>query len=393
MMSWWQVFLCELKTIYTNKTLLLTVFGGVVMYSFLYPLPYSQQLPREQSIVVVNLDNSSTSRKLERMVDATPQVTITQHAYSLEDAKQLFNHGDVHGILLIPKDFSRELLLGKSPTLSYAGDAAYFLIYGTIVEGLATAGGTLSAEAKIARMVMSGENLVLAAQQYAPIKLSMQPVFNPSNGYINYIVPAVFVLILHQTLLIAAGLLGGEQNERRRANQTGYWQTCQVIDLWSSRTLILFLTYIPLIIYYFGFSFEFYGISKLASIGSLFAFIVPFLLAVIFAGMIIGELIPRRELATLIVVLSSLPLVFTAGFVWPTSELPDVLHWLAQLAPSTPAINGFLRLNQMGASFEQVLPYQWHLWAQVFIYGSVSYVLMKRKRHHDSSADLASVES
>ncbi|MGV3001916.1 ABC transporter permease [Vibrio sp. E150_018] len=378
-MSWWQVFRCELKSIYTNSALLLTVFGGVVMYSFLYPLPYSQQLPREQSIVVVNLDNTSTSRTLERMVDATPQVQITQHAYSLQEAKQLFNQGKVHGILLIPRHFARDLLLGESPALAYAGDAAYFLIYGTVVEGLATAGGTLSAQAKVSRMVMSGENLVLAAQQYAPIKLSMQPVFNPTNGYINYIVPAVFVLILHQTLLIAAGLLGGGLNEQRQAKQVGYWQDCSAFDMWSARAVILLLTYIPLVMYYFGFSFEFYGISRLASISHLFALIIPFLFAVIGLGMVMGELIPRKELATLIVVLSSLPLVFCAGFVWPTSELPSLLKWLAQLAPSTPAINGFLRLNQMGASFEQVLPYVWHLWAQVAIYGGLALWLMQRK--------------
>lgn len=378
-MSWWQVFRCELKSIYTNSALLLTVFGGVVMYSFLYPLPYSQQLPREQSIVVVNLDNTSTSRTLELMVDATPQVQITQHAYSLQEAKQLFNQGKVHGILLIPRHFARDLLLGESPTLAYAGDAAYFLIYGTVVEGLATAGGTLSAQAKVSRMVMSGENLVLAAQQYAPIKLSMQPVFNPTNGYINYIVPAVFVLILHQTLLIAAGLLGGGLNEQRQAKQTGYWQDCSAFDMWSARAVILLLTYIPLVMYYFGFSFEFYGISRLASISHLFGLIIPFLLAVIGLGMVMGELIPRKELATLIVVLSSLPLVFCAGFVWPTSELPSLLKWLAQLAPSTPAINGFLRLNQMGASFEQILPYVWQLWAQVAVYGGLALWLMQRK--------------
>lgn len=378
-MSWWQVFRYEVKSVYTNSALLLTVFGGVVMYSFLYPLPYSQQLPREQSIVVVNLDNTSTSRTLERMVDATPQVQITQHAYSLEEAKQLFNQGKVHGILLIPRHFARDLLLGESPTLAYAGDAAYFLIYGTVVEGLATAGGTLSAQAKVSRMVMSGENLVLAANQYAPIKLSMQPVFNPTNGYINYIVPAVFVLILHQTLLIAAGLLGGGLNQQRQAKKTGYWQHCSAFDMWSARALILLLTYIPLVMYYFGFSFEFYGISRLASISHLFALIIPFLLAVIGLGMVMGELIPRKELATLIVVLSSLPLVFCAGFVWPTSELPSLLKWLAQLAPSTPAINGFLRLNQMGTSFEQVLPYVWQLWAQVAIYGGLALWLMQRK--------------
>ncbi|WP_194090934.1 ABC transporter permease [Vibrio hibernica] len=385
-MSWWQVFRCECQAIFTNSALLLTVFGGVVMYSFLYPLPYSQQLPREQAIVVVNLDNTATSRELERMVDATPQVEILQHAYSLKDAQHSLNQGDVHGILAIPKNFSRDLLLGKSPPLAYAGDAAYFLIYGTVVEGLASAGGTLSAKAKVSRMVMSGENLVLASNQYAPVKLSMQPVFNPSNGYVNYVVPAVFVLILHQTLLIAAGLVGGEQNESRRAGITGYWQRSATIDRWSARLVILLLTYIPLALYYFGFSFQFYGISRLASMGNILAMLIPFLAAVIGLGMVMGELIPRRELATLIVVLSSLPLVFCAGFIWPTSELPLGLQYLAKLFPSTPAINGFLRLNQMGASFQQVLPYWGLLWGQAVTYGGLALWLMARKNKGDISA-------
>ena len=385
MMSWWQVFRCECQAIFTNSALLLTVFGGVVMYSFLYPLPYSQQLPREQAIVVVNLDNTATSRELERMVDATPQVEIVQHAYSLKDAQHSLNQGDVHGILVIPKNFSRDLLLGKSPTLAYAGDAAYFLIYGTVVEGLASAGGTLSAKAKVSRMVMSGENLVLASNQYAPVKLSMQPVFNPSNGYVNYVVPAVFVLILHQTLLIAAGLVGGEQNESRRAGIAGYWQRSATIDRWSARLVILVLTYIPLALYYFGFSFQFYGISRLASMGNILAMLIPFLAAVIGLGMVMGELIPRRELATLIVVLSSLPLVFCAGFIWPTSELPLGLQYLAKFFPSTPAINGFLRLNQMGASFQQVLPYWGLLWAQAVTYGGLALWLMARKNTGDIS--------
>jgi len=178
-MSWRTLFKFELTAIFTNPSLLFTVFGGVLIYSFLYPLPYSQQLPREQAIAVVNLDNSQMSRELERMVDATPQVNIAKHVYSIEEAKSLLIKGDVHGLMVIPTHFYRDVLLGKSPTVAYAGDASYFLVYGTIVEGLATAGGTLVAKAKVSRMVMSGDNLVLASEQYSAMKLNMRPVCTP----------------------------------------------------------------------------------------------------------------------------------------------------------------------------------------------------------------------
>jgi ABC-2 type transport system permease protein len=383
-MSWRTLFKFELTAIFTNPSLLFTVFGGVLIYSFLYPLPYSQQLPREQTIAVVNLDNSQMSRELERMVDATPQVNITKHVYSIEEAKSLLIKGDVHGLMVIPTNFYRDVLLGKSPTVAYAGDASYFLVYGTIVEGLATAGGTLGAKAKVSRMVMSGDNLVLASEQYSAMKLNMRPVFNPTMGYINYVVPAVFVLILHQTLMIAAGILGGGQNEYRLQGGTGYWLRYSAWKIVLVRTLILVLIYIPLVAYYFGYSFSSYHISRLASISDLVAMTTPFLLAVIFVGIIIGQLIPRRELATLIILLSSLPLVFSAGFIWPVSAIPAPINALAQLVPSTPAINGFLRLNQMGASFEQVINWWGQLWLQALVYGCIAVFLVKRNQEQGS---------
>lgn len=161
-------------------------------------MPYSEQLPREQRVAVVNLDHSQLSRKLIRMADATPQVEITEHLGSIYSAQQQLEQSNIDGILVIPENFYRDVLLGKSPTLAYAGNAALFLVYGTVVEGLASAGGTLGAHIKVSHMVMDGHNIALAANQYSAMKLNMRPIFNTTMGYINYVVPAVFVLILHQ---------------------------------------------------------------------------------------------------------------------------------------------------------------------------------------------------
>ena len=377
-MSWRSLFKFELMAIFTNPSILFTVFGGVLIYSFLYPLPYTQQLPREQQIVVVNLDQSELGRKLERMVDATPQVIITARAESVNAAKDLVNQGKAQGLLVIPKDFQRDVLLGKSPTLAYGGDAAYFLVYGTIAEGIATAAGTLGTEVKVARMVMTGSDMALAAEHYTAIKLNAQPVCNPTMGCVNYVVPAVFVLILHQTLLIALGLLGGGQNEYQRAGQSGYWLHYPARRIVLVRGIVFTLIYLPLVMYYFGFTFSYYNISRLASMSDLLLITMPFLLSVIFLGMILGQLIPRRELATVVVLLSSLPLVFSTGFIWPVEMIPAPISLLAQLAPSTPAINAFLRLNQMGADFNQVLALWGQLWLQAIIYGVIAARLMLR---------------
>ncbi|WP_445396601.1 hypothetical protein [Zobellella sp. An-6] len=53
----------------------------------------------------------------------------------------------------------------------------------------------------------------------------------------------------------------------------------------------------------------------------------------------------RRERVTLLVLLSSLPLVFVAGFIWPVEALSSWLDTLARLVPSTQGIKGMLRLK------------------------------------------------
>jgi ABC-2 type transport system permease protein len=358
----------ELNAIFTNFTIMLTVFGGVIFYSFLYPLPYVQQTPREQHITIVNLDNSLTSYQLERMVDATPQVKIVSRSHSIVEAKEQFITGSVRGILVIPAHFYRDLLLGKSPILSYSGDASYFLVYGTIAEGLAQAGATLGAKVKVNKLLIEGVPLTRAKEQYSQVKLTMKPTFNPTLGYINYVVPAVFILILQQTLVMGASLLGcGEKSNSK------YWINQSTLMILGVRTTIFMAIYYLLATYYFGFSFNFYHINQLASVLNILALLTPFLLSSTFIGIFLGVILPRKELVTVVVLSSSMPFIFSAGFIWPLESIPQPIIWLSNLFPSTPAIQSFLTINQMGADLSQII-HQWQLlWMQVIGWGILAY--------------------
>ncbi|UCM45973.1 ABC transporter permease [Aeromonas dhakensis] len=376
MMGFRDLLRLELRTLLADRAIMLTLFGGVFFYSFLYPQPYLHQLPREEAVVVVNEDGSQLSRQLEFMADATPQVKLVARASSLDEARQRMMAGEASGLLHIPNHFYRDLMLGKSVTLSYAGDASYFLVYGTIAEGLAQAGGTLAAQVKVARLLSHGEALPQAAMGWNAVALNVLPVFNPTMGYVNYVVPAVFVLILHQVLLMGTGILGATQNQRSQRGESGYWQDAPVLPLLLARTLVVGGLFVLPVSYFFGFCFDHYDIARTAEPATLWLFTLPFLLATTWFGVALGALFTRRDLPTQVVLVSSLPLVFLAGFIWPLELIPAPLNWLAQWVPSTPAIEGFLRLNQMGAGFEQVARYWWQLWGLALLYGALSCLLL-----------------
>ena len=377
MMNWSTLLRHELVALLKNPAVTLTVFVGVVFYSFLYPQPYAKQIPRELSLVVANLDNSQMSRTLERMVDATPQIRIVRRVTSLKEAEEIFVEERLAGILTIPENFYRDVLLGRVPTLAYAGDASYFLVYGSIVEGLSRAGGTLTAGVKIARMVAGGQVPEQALQNNTPVGLNVRSIFNSAGVYLNYVLPAVFVLILHHTLIIGSGILTGTQKED--ASQGGYWQQVAPWKIMAARAVVFGAIYLLLSCYYFGFCFNLYQVPRLAQIGNLLMLEIPFLLSATFLGIVLGRVLPRKELVTLVLILSSLPVIFASGFIWPKEAIPFWIMSLVQVVPAIPAINSFVMLNQLGAPFADVLPLVHQLWLLTGVYGVLSWWLLRKR--------------
>ena len=81
---------------------------------------------------------------------------------------------------------------------------------------------------------------------------------------------------------------------------------------------------------------------------------VPFVLSVSFLAQFVSVWFKRRETAVLLFIADSLPLFFMVGVSWPVEAIPDVIRAASRVFPSTSAIDGLVRINQMGASLHDV---------------------------------------
>ncbi|MCL1094140.1 ABC transporter permease [Shewanella kaireitica] len=373
-MSFLQLILAELKAILADKTIVLTVFGGVLFYAILYPLPYLNQVPTDQQLVVVDHDNSSLSRQLIRHADASAKIKVIAKLGSIDEAKSWIETGRAHGLLVIPADFRRDLILGRGVTLSYGGDASYFLIYSAVAEGLIAAG--LDAGKNIQRLglLAQGSGAQAADRSLDVVKLNSIPAFNPSLGYTPYIVPGLFLLILHQTLLIGTSILGASQWQ-----QAGYWQQVSPLKLICGRMAAFMVIYSLLTSFYVGYCYYWYDVSLQASFSQVALLLLPFLLATTAAGIAFSSLFTRRDLPTQVLLLISMPILFVSGFVWPTALIPESVVAVSQVFPAVPGIMAMLELNQMGASWQSIMPQWLQLWAMVAIYFTFAYWGTKRR--------------
>jgi len=370
-----RVCLAELRRIAADPGALLILVGAVVLYAFFYPLPYLPEGLKEVPTVVVDLDGTPLSRQLVRMADAQELVRVVSRSPDLVDARTAVRRGAAGGILEIPAGFERRVLRGEPATVGLYADAAYFLVYRQVTTGLVEVTRTLSAGIEIRRLEAAGMPQAQAFVTRDPIPVVDRPLFNPAEGYASYIVPSVLVLILQQTLLIGIGLLGGTAREQEAAPPIAGPLTVVL-----GRTLAYLALYLVHAAFYFVVVHRIFGLPHRGEPATTLVFALPFLLATILLALAISTVFRHRETALQVLLFTSLPAVFLAGFSWPTEMIPGWLNWISLLLPSTSAIDGFLRINQMGASLADVIVPWRTLWCLAGIYFLLAWLA-----HHGSS--------
>jgi ABC-2 type transport system permease protein len=345
------------------------VFGLIVMapiiYGALYPQPYLGQLLRGLPIAVVDQDHSELSHDIIQTLNADEAISVTVRADTLAIAQQALARRQVFAVVDIPEGTEREILKGNRARLAAYVDSAYFLMYSRMLQGISEAASEVSIGIAARGARFDGSLAHAALVRSSPVEVLTEPLFNPTGGYASYIVPAAFVLILQQTLFMGAATLGGiafERGGRAARRQRGGLRTivghalahlCVAIP-----GLALYLIILPRV----------YGFSILGHLVDLFLLAVPFVLSVSFLAQFTGAWFKRRESAVLLLIATSLPLFFMVGVSWPVEAIPPMIRAASRIFPSTSAIDGLVRINQMGASLLDVSRDWVTLWVLTVLY-------------------------
>lgn len=357
----------EVQRILGDKSVLGLIVFAPILYGLLYPQPYLGQVLRSIPVAVVDQDRTELSRDLVQALNADEALEVAFRPDTLADAQAALDRRDVFAILAIPKDTERQVLRGEQARIAAYVDASYFLLYSRTLQGISETAAAVSGD--IATLGARSEgSLVYAAMTRggSPIEFLSQPLFNPTGGYANYVVPPAFILILQQTLLLgvaslggAAYALGGSVTRRLRSGARAVFGQALAHLCFALPGLALYLIVLP----------RFYGFSTLGRLEDLILLAVPFVLSISFLAQFVSAWFGRRETAILLFIAVSLPLFFQVGVSWPLEALPDFIGVASRVFPSTSAIDGFVRINQMGASILDVKRDWTDLWILTVAYG------------------------
>lgn len=369
----------ELKAVFKDQGVLIFFLLVPLAYPLLYAFIYTGEVVREVPAAVVDMNKSTLSREFIRKVDATPDVKIQSHCADMEEAKLLLKESKVYGVIYIPESFSSDITKGIQTQVTLYCDMSGMLYYKAIL----TASTEVSLKMNKAIKVKRAGNTTNRQDEISatPITYEAVNLFNPQAGYASFLLPAVLILIIQQTLLLGVGLSAGTARENNRFRDLvplsrQYQGTLRIV---LGKSSAYFIIYAIVSAYILCVVPKIFSLVQIAQAGTLAAFILPYVLSCIFFAMTCSIFIHHREACMMIYVFTSVPLLFISGVSWPGSAIPEFWRVISWLFPSTFGINGYIAINSMGATLDQVLPEFRALWIQTGVYFLTTCIVYRRQ--------------
>lgn len=369
----------ELKAVFKDQGVLIFFLLVPLAYPLLYAFIYTGEVVREVPAAVVDMNKSTLSREFIRKVDATPDVKIQSHCADMEEAKLLLKESKVYGVIYIPESFSSDIAKGIQTQVTLYCDMSGMLYYKAIL----TASTEVSLKMNKAIKVKRAGNTTDRQDEISatPITYEAVNLFNPQAGYASFLLPAVLILIIQQTLLLGVGLSAGTARENNRFRDLvplsrQYQGTLRIV---LGKSSAYFIIYAIVSAYILCVVPKIFSLVQIAQAGTLAAFILPYVLSCIFFAMTCSIFIHHREACMMIYVFTSVPLLFISGVSWPGSAIPAFWRVISWIFPSTFGINGYIAINSMGATLDQVLPEFRALWVQTGVYFLTTCIVYRRQ--------------
>ena len=358
----------EFRTTFRDQGVLIFFVLVPLVYPLIYSFIYTNETIREVPTVVVDNSRSSLSREYLRKVDASPETSIVAHCADMEEAKLMLKDRKAYGIIYIPAHFSDDIARGKQTQVSIFCDMSGLLYYKALLTANTNVSLAMNADIKMKR---AGNTTARQDEITAyPIEYEDVAIFNPTNGFAAFLIPAVLILIIQQTLLLGIGLSAGTAREQNRFKDLvpinrHYNGTPRIV---MGKGLSYFMVYSLVAVYILCVVPRLFSLNQIAIPGVLTLFALPYLAACIFFAMTASIAIRNRETCMLLFVFTSVPLLFLSGISWPGAAMPEFWRYFSYIFPSTFGINGYVRINSMGATLNEVSFEYQALWIQTGIY-------------------------
>ncbi|QIZ77903.1 ABC transporter permease [Ferrimonas lipolytica] len=294
------------------------LLAPALLVGMLYSI-FAPRSPTDLAVAIVDLDNSSLSRRLGRALQATPAATLRSYP-TLAAAADSLRSGDSYAMVVIPTEFSADLQHNLSPSIELRYNGTYLLMARRLLSPLQQAIGSILTDAAGMSLAAKGVPLVAVAAQLAPVKVQVSALNNIGLDYAQFLMPPLALAIWQLCAMLSMiNLLQRPPpgvSKRRALLPLVCWQWA-----WAGLGLLLLR---PLL-----------AIPVEASLWPLWLASAPMLLPLLALALLLNTSGREgtQQASSAAALLS--PAFAFMGVTMPVGDMPAAAQWWGQLIPST----------------------------------------------------------
>jgi ABC-2 type transport system permease protein len=280
------------------------------------------------STAIFDQDKSSQSREFIQNFSNTEYFDINYSIESYKEIDNLLNEGNALIAIVIPTNFSHNLLACRDATVqilidgSNANTATNTIGYVSAI--IQTYSSTLATKA-MARM---------GREMFVPIDFRPKIWYNPELNTAKFLVPGLIGFILMISAVISTSLSVVREKERGTMEQMMV-SPLLTVEIIIGKTVAYLLIALVASVFVLLAGFILFDVAVRGSIFWLYVGIIIFLIGGLGQGLLISTLTQNQQVAFMVSVFSSLlPSFLLSGFVFPIRSMPLVLQIIANVTPA-----------------------------------------------------------
>lgn len=348
--DWRDIMMHELHQIFHDGGVLLIFFVAGLLYPLLYNVIYMNGILEDTPVAVVDDAACPDSRRFIREIDATREVRVAAKCMNMAEAERLMQERKVNGIIRFPSDFGRKLAEGQTAVFSVYADMSSFLYYKNAL--MATNFVMLHeiGAIQMERYAEAGLTEQAALQSVKPVQYEDNNPFNRAFDYRFFLISAILMLIIQQTMFYGMSLLVGTARERNHsfASLPDKLEGNGVVRVVLGRGAAYWLLYLAIGMYITFIVPAIFGIPQRGDFEDVLSLLVIFVTDCVFFSMMCSTVITRRESVFVLFLAISPVAIFLTGCSWPSAAFPAFWKVVSWFFPSTFAVQGFINLSTAG---------------------------------------------
>jgi len=304
------------------------LFGAATAYLILFGILYYPGVVKEIPTVVCDEEHTAYSRLLTRQVDDDERLGLVRVVADEGEARDMLRRKEVYAAVIIPADFSHDILNGRSAKVLFMLNGANI-----ITTNIATTAGndivnTFNTRfaARQAALRTSGDEQMLK-KRISPVETTLRVLNNPTQSYMMFFMVGLAMAAMQQGIFLAVGAaVQGDfkDTEGLKGAPKAAVLVVKVAVYW----LLSVLSFALVCVISYGL-----GIPDRASVTALLNLASAFSFAAVSLGLFASSIFHNELQFVRASIMYTVPAFIFGGYTWPLEAMDPVTQVVAQAFP------------------------------------------------------------